>query len=100
MSIARLIALAPLALAACAPLGLTTQAPAPAVAFADPELRAVQERACADAVAQMHGVAPAGVVAQRTSIDGSNRAVVDVTVAGVTGYCRVDIDGRVLQVRI
>jgi hypothetical protein len=97
MSIARLIAVAPLALAACAPF--TTQAPAPAGAFVDPSVRAVQERACADAVAELQGVAPGGVVAQRTSIDGSNRAVVDVTAGGVTGYCRVDIDGRVLQVR-
>jgi hypothetical protein len=95
----RLIAFAPLALAACAPLGPTQQS-TPVAAFVDPALRAAQERACAEAVAEAQGVAPGGVVAQRTSIDGSNRAVVDVTAGAVSGYCRVDIDGRVIQIRI
>ena len=89
-----LILLAPLAIAACS----SGAGPRPGFSFLDPGVRAKQEQACAEEVAQLRGVSRADVATARTSADPANGAVVMAYAGNVTGYCRVSADFRVLSV--
>lgn len=95
MSSVRLFALAlPLVLIACAP----SPAARPGFSFLDPGVRSGQEQACAEAVAQARGVPAGSVRVDRTSADAHNRGVVATVAGGVSGYCQVTGDFRVLKV--
>jgi hypothetical protein len=94
-------ALVPLALTGCAPLGIGGGGAATSGAeFLDPAVRASQERACAAAVAAYLNVAEGAVQVRRTSSDPQNLSVVDATVGAATGYCRVSVEGEVVELVI
>lgn len=84
----------PLAATACT-VGSATQ---PGFSFLDPGVRTGQEQACARAVAGVRGVPAAGVAVMRTSADPYNRGIIAFSAGGVSGYCRVTGDFRVLSV--
>lgn len=88
------ILLAPLAIAGCS----SGAGPRPGFSFLDPGVRAGQEQACAEAVAQLRGISRADVATARTSADPANGAVVMAYAGNVSGYCRVSADFRVVDV--
>ena len=89
-----LFLLAPLAIAACS----SGAGPRPGFSFLDPGVRAGQEQACAEAVAQLRGVSRGDIATARTSADSANGAVVMAYAGNASGYCRVSADFRVLSV--
>lgn len=84
----------PLALLACSP----RPAMPPGFSFLDPGVRAGQEQACAEALALLRNVPASSVRADRTSADAYNRGIVTVRGGGISGYCRVTADFRVVEV--
>ncbi len=89
-----LLLVTPLALVACS----SGAGVRPGFSFLDPSVRAGQERACAEAMAQLRSVPPNDVRTVRTSADPANGAVVMAYVGSASGYCRVSADFRVLRV--
>jgi hypothetical protein len=94
MSSARIFLAIPLLAAACT-LGPATQ---PGFSFLDPGVRSGQEQACAQAVAASRGAPALGVQVKRTSADAYNRGIIAFEADGVSGYCRVTGDFRVLEI--
>jgi hypothetical protein len=86
--------IASLATAACS----SGAGPRPGFSFLDPGVRAGQEQACAEAVAQLRGVSRGDIATIRTSVDPANGAVVMAYAGNTSGYCRVSADFRVLSV--
>jgi hypothetical protein len=78
-------------LAACAPRGAGISG----ADYMAPGVRAAQESACA---AADRGLAPGAVQVRRASSDPVNQTIVNAFAGGVPGYCRVDINGNVVQI--